>query len=199
MKNRMSRVLSVPVLALLAAILTPVSANGGLIYSYSGPTYDFINNGTDLTLSDNVTALITFSTEPTANETGKSDVDTFSFTSGPVTITDSSPSLTTSFSFDFDGSLSIVDWMVGVQAEVFAAGDGLENIITIADQLDLTAIGDSAADVFAVGSFGAGDSTGQTSGVDVSEQQWTAVPEPSSLLLLGIACLTGIGRSSCRK
>jgi hypothetical protein len=188
--------------ALLTSILVALLASpafSSITYEYQGNNFDSAVG--EFTLLDSVSGFVTFASDPLPGQTGKSDVIAFSFSAGPVTITDTSPSLATSFSFDFSPTLSIVAWEFGVQAEVFSAsgGPGFENIWSRSvTGRDFAVIGDVLDYVFGsltsgLGSGGVGDSGGWTI------QSTAAVPEVASAAVWALLSAAASLAMACRR
>jgi len=170
----------------LAIILMPVAAaQATLTYNYQGENFTaFFDGGGGLNSSDFVSGFVTFGSEPTADEVGKSDVTAFSFAAGSLTM---SPPAGTSFSFDFDAGVNIVDWQVVIQTPAPPQFDGtVGNIIVI----------DSAGDLAGGGTYLSDDVIPFSYASNADPGTWSLVPEPSTLTLsaLGLLGLLACGR-----
>ena len=171
------------------------SSLAGPIYSYQGPNFTTIN-GSTFSTTDAVSGFVEFLTAPVVGEIGKSDVASFSFTTGPTTITSLTPASFSIFSFDFDGLLNITNWQVVVEADVLG-GLAPEQISTwvsfpgLISPLDFGNVDDglpNEANAFLTDS-------GLVNAVGV----WTqTVPEPTALALFGIG-IAGLGWSKRKK
>ena len=159
-------------LAVAAACLTGVGrAQAALTYEYVGLNFTSVTGSNpQVTTSDRITGFVTFATEPLANQTGKRDVVAFSLADGARTLSsaagDTGPFFVSDF-FDFDAAGQIVDWSFSAvpQGEMTNA-----NVLQTRDTLDFSRL--EAGSVQDARNPGGG--------------AWTAVPEPSSLALLGL-------------
>lgn len=188
------RNLAVAILGGLLSLYSSLSP-ASLVYTYQGPNFtDTI--GSTFSATDSVSGTVAFVTTPTPGETGKSDVASFSFTTGPTTITSSTPASFTIFSFDFDGLLNITNWQVVLEANVLGGG-APEQISTwvsfpsLASPLDLGNVDDGVPNN--------ANATINDSGSVLANGIWTqSVPEPTTFALLGLG-LAGIGYKRRRK
>ena len=189
-------------------------AGAGPIYTYQGNP--LTNNvSAPFSATDVITGFVEFATDPTAGETGKSDVIDFSFSAGPLTIT-LADALHSRFLFDFDASGAIVDWIAVAEGDTTGGTErdeistwtlypevtGATGTINYGDNIDQVCIDERALDPSVYPADDpVRDSTcfvgaGSHANNDVPGT-WSlavaAVPEPPVALLLGLGLAGAFG------
>ena len=146
-------------------------AQAALTYEYVGLNFTSVTGSNpQVTTSDRITGFVTFAAEPLPNQTGKRDVIAFSLADGARTLSsaagDTGPFLLNDF-FDFDAAGRIVDWKFDAVPQ---RETGNANILQTTPSFDFSRLGSGLVQEASNAGGGA----------------WTAVPEPSSLALLGL-------------
>ena len=176
----------------LASTLAPLaSAQAAVTYAYTGA--GFINAHDPFTLSENVTGTVTFATPLAANlnlADAFSDITSFSFTSGPETLTNLTYNPSPSFS-QFEVSTDATGAITGWHIEIGLGGGGQ----FILNNNWLGEFGDQVS----VGGNFKGDANfdpGEAFALNRTAGTFAAVPEPASwaLLIGGFGMVGGVMR-----
>ena len=182
------------VLAIVAitAMLSASPASASVIYNYVGNTFTE-EIGSTFTTADKITGFVEFGTEPTAaGHFDTSDVADFSFSAGPLTITDATD-IFKFFSFDFDSNPTpqIINWAFFVQlaidTDLQSCAPGTDFNCLVTETRDVA--NDASSPLSSAANF-------DTAGT------WTRSPSPVPLpaaLPLFLSALAGLGLMGWRR
>ncbi|BCS35878.1 hypothetical protein TBR22_A51130 [Luteitalea sp. TBR-22] len=188
-------------MALAATLLTAAPARASVIYTYTGAAYAFVSGGgqatpADLyTIDDRVTGTIELAAPLAANLSFQNVTPTaFSFFDGVGSIDDTNATLT-QFVVATNGDGAIVEWLVTVEAFAALTDGGTWGKMTFNRTGGLfgtsvshaqCGVGSSAFGC-ALGVAGAYYQEASGGGPGQWRQEDVAVPEPTSLVLVGAA------------
>ncbi len=160
------------------------TVNASVIYDYAGNEFAFVF-GT-VAAGDNLTGFVEFSSVPTPSETFKTDITSFSFTGGALTLADTTPGLLSAFSFNFDINLEIITWGLALILDDTTFVPRIRTCSTLGVSLIITNVV-----CFPSSEFDDAISDGNEGFVGADAGTWTrrvaSVPEPASLPLFLVA------------
>lgn len=202
-----TRVLSIA--AFVAGVMLVQAAQANVLYEYVGNTFHDPSGiyGSAFTTGDSISGTVEFSHLPAPGGSfGKTDVVAFSFSAGPLEITDTSPLLDEyELQFGFDESGNIQNWLVMLSTK---KSDGPTDdrmfILTFSGdpQEDEPLSGFTAIDLVRFGPIDAPEDNAALSSARLTEEPgtWSVVPEPSAMALWMLAGVCGAAlRMRCRR
>jgi hypothetical protein len=168
---------------LLLVLPAPLLAD--TVYTYTGNT--FTSATAPFTTSDSVTGSFTVASPLGANlPLGAISATAFSFSDGINTLSDTTSSVVSDFSIETDASGAVTSWLIVLQVP------GVMSITTVNEfgvaVEDLGGIGEDLSGLPLFGGSNEGDPSTWTM-TTTEDPSPSAVPEPSSLALLGTGVL----------
>ena len=173
----------------MAFALAASASAAPVVYTYTGA--NFVNAHDPFTTAENVTGTVTFDA-PLGNNLSLTSVavDSFSFTSGPETLTNLTANLSSSFTFfqiSTDASGNITGW--NIQVALGGGGEFLLRKNAFSQNFDEAFVG---ANYVGDANYNPQEAFGTTATIAGTFTQQAAVPEPASwALMIGGLGLTG--------